>query len=133
MRPVRFVCEVSVMRGILSCCVIAVMVAPSVASAQTPTPTPTPVQTPVPAAPPPAQETPTPAAPAARTNVFNPDISVLANFVGAVGKNGGPERSLQLTEVEVALSSVVDPYGRADFFLAATPEGVEVEEGYITF
>jgi hypothetical protein len=28
---------------------------------------------------------------------------------------------------------VVDPYARADFFLAATPEGVEVEEGFITF
>ena len=31
------------------------------------------------------------------------------------------------------MSSVVDPHARADFFLAASPEGLEVEEGYITF
>ena len=100
--------------------------APSKASAQTPTPTPTPV--------PQATPTPTPTpAPSARTNVFNPDTSVIANFVGAFGRNGGPERSFQLTEAEVAMSAVVDPYARADFFLAASSEGLEVEEGYITF
>jgi hypothetical protein len=74
-----------------------------------------------------------PGTPAQRSNVFNPDISVIANFVGAAGKNGGEERSLQLTEVELSLRSVVDSYARADFFLAASPEGVEVEEGFITF
>lgn len=102
------------------------LIAPSKASAQTPTPTPTPV--------PQATPTPTPTpAPSARTNVFNPDTSVIANFVGAFGRNGGPERSFQLTEAEVAMSAVVDPYARADFFLAASSEGLEVEEGYITF
>jgi hypothetical protein len=112
--------------------------APSVAVAQTPTPTPTPspqatpTATPTPA-PVPAQEPVVQAPPPARTNVFNPDTSVIANFVGAFGKNGGPERSFQLTEAELALSSVVDPYARADFFLAASSEGLEVEEGYITF
>ena len=99
-----------------------------------PTPTPTPAATPAPTpTPEPVQEPAVQSAPAARSNVFNPDISLIANFVGAAGKNGGPERSLQLTEAELALSSVVDPYARADFFLAASSEGLEIEEGYITF
>src|SRR5690606_22933554 len=29
--------------------------------------------------------------------------------------------------------AIVDPYARADFFFAVSPEGIEVEEGYITF
>ena len=35
--------------------------------------------------------------------------------------------------MEAAFQAIVDPYARADFFLAASPEGLEVEEGYITF
>ncbi|HUR20041.1 MAG TPA: hypothetical protein VMZ90_04480 [Vicinamibacterales bacterium] len=125
-------------RKILSCCVAAVLLTPGVALAQggqpPPTPTPTPTATPTPTpAPDPVQEPAVQSAPAQRSNVFNPDTSVIANFVAAAGKNGGPERSFRLTEAELALSAVVDPYARADFFLAATPEGLEVEEGYITF
>ena len=44
-----------------------------------------------------------------------------------------PRPALQLEEAEVSLQAVVDPYARADFFLAASPEGLEVEEGFITF
>ena len=40
---------------------------------------------------------------------------------------------MQLSEVEAAFQAIVDPYAKADFFLAAGPEGAEVEEGYITF
>jgi hypothetical protein len=40
---------------------------------------------------------------------------------------------MQLTEAEVAFQAVVDPYARADFFLSATPEGLDVEEGFLTF
>mgnify|MGYP003694557429 CR=1 FL=1 len=29
--------------------------------------------------------------------------------------------------------AVVDPYARADFFISFAEEGVEVEEGFITF
>ena len=35
--------------------------------------------------------------------------------------------------MKTAFQAVVDPYARADFFLSAGPEGLEVEEGYITF
>jgi hypothetical protein len=68
------------------------------------------------------------------SKVFNPDTSVLANFVGVTGKNPMSDQpSLQLSEVEAAFQAVVDPYARADFFLSAGPEGLEVEEGFITF
>ncbi len=71
---------------------------------------------------------------AARSNVFNPDISVIGNFLAVMGKNPfNAQPSLQLSEAEVAFQAVVDPYSRADFFVAVGPEGAEVEEGFITF
>jgi hypothetical protein len=74
------------------------------------------------------------AAPAGSSKIFNPDTSVIGNFVGVAGKNPASDQPpLSLTEVEAAFQAVVDPYARADFFLAASPEGLEVEEGYITF
>ncbi len=76
----------------------------------------------------------TPAAGATGSKVFNPDMSVVGNFVGAAGDNPlSDQPSLLLSEVEAAFQAVVDPYARADFFLSATPDGLEVEEGYITF
>lgn len=70
----------------------------------------------------------------ASSKVFNPDMSVNGNFVGAAGKNPvDPIPSLQLSEVEASFQAIVDPYARADFFLSASPEGLNVEEGYITF
>jgi hypothetical protein len=69
-----------------------------------------------------------------RTNAFNPDTSVVANFVAAAGRNPfSSQPSLQLSEAEVAFNAVVDPYARADFYLAAGPEGLEIEEGFLTF
>ena len=81
----------------------------------------------------PPPQTPQPT-PARASNVFNPDISVNGNFIAAAGKNPFATLSpMQLSEVEAAFQAVVDTYARADFFLAAGPEGLEVEEGYITF
>jgi len=72
--------------------------------------------------------------PAASSRAFNPDISVIGNFLGTVGENEmSDEPALQLTEVEIAFQADVDPYSRADFYVAAWPEGVEIEEGFITF
>jgi hypothetical protein len=68
------------------------------------------------------------------SKIFNPDIAVIGNFVGAAGRNEiDPRPALQLDEAEVSLQAVVDPYARADFFLAASPEGLEIEEGFLTF
>lgn len=75
-----------------------------------------------------AQQTPQPG------KVFNPDISVNGNFIAAGGRNPFATLSpLQLSEVEAAFQAVVDPYARADFFVAIGDEGAEVEEGFITF
>jgi hypothetical protein len=38
-----------------------------------------------------------------------------------------------MSEAEGSFQAIVDPYARADFFLAFSPEGVEIEEGFITF
>ena len=97
------------------------------AEAQAAAPAPVP---PVPAAP----DAATPAAPLANAKVFNPDMSVIGNFVGVAGKNDHSDQPpFGLSEVEAAFQAVVDPYARADFFLAASPEGLEVEEGFVTF
>jgi hypothetical protein len=69
----------------------------------------------------------------ALSKIFNPDIAVIGNFLGAVGDNPvNPAPALALDEVEGTFQAVVDPYARADFFLAFSPEGVEIEEGYLT-
>ena len=70
----------------------------------------------------------------ALSKIFNPDIAVIGNFVGAAGRNAiEPMPALKLNEAEVSLQAIVDPYARADFFLAASPEGLELEEGFLTF
>lgn len=66
--------------------------------------------------------------------VFNPDTSVIANFLSTSGRNPfSDEPSLALDEAEISFQAIVDPYSRADFFIAVGAEGVEVEEGFITF
>ncbi|MFQ5662986.1 MAG: hypothetical protein ACE5HL_04060 [Terriglobia bacterium] len=66
--------------------------------------------------------------------ILNPDIGVIGNFTGAVGRNRvNPLPALSLQESEVSLQAIVDPFARADFFLAIGEEGIEVEEGYVTF
>jgi hypothetical protein len=70
----------------------------------------------------------------ALSKIFNPDMAVIGNFLGAAGKNDVEAApALELHEAEVSLQAIVDPYARADFFLAASPEGLEIEEGFLTF
>lgn len=70
----------------------------------------------------------------AQARALNPDIGVIGNFIGASGRNPiNPFKSLSLQESEVSLQAIVDPYARADFFLAIGEQGIEVEEGYVTF
>jgi hypothetical protein len=76
-----------------------------------------------------------PAGDAAMTSSYwNPAMSVIGNFIGVAGNAGDadPLPSAELSESEIALSAVVDPYARADLFLAFGEEGVEVEEGFVT-
>ena len=71
---------------------------------------------------------------ASMSKALNPDIGIVGSFLGATGRNQvNPFPSLSLQESEVSLQAIVDPYARADFFLAIGEEGIEVEEGYVTF
>ena len=70
----------------------------------------------------------------AAAKVLNPDISVIGDFLGAAGNGanrGAP--SLEMHESEVGFQEVIDPYARADFFISFGEQGVNLEEGYLTF
>jgi hypothetical protein len=96
--------------------------------APAPTPTPAPEPEPPPAAPAPAP------APAVNPTFFNPAIAVIGNFLASAGNNPvQPSPAFQVEESEISFQAVVDPYARADLFLSFTNDGVEVEEGYVTF
>ena len=70
----------------------------------------------------------------AMSKIFNPDMAVIGNFLGAVGDNKVESApALELHEAELSLQAIVDPYARADFFLSASPNGLEIEEGFVTF
>ena len=65
---------------------------------------------------------------------LNPDISVIGDFIGALGHNPfAPEPAFQMHESEVGFQAIIDPYARGDFFISFGEEGVNLEEGYITF
>lgn len=69
----------------------------------------------------------------ASARLLNPAVSVIGNFLGAVGRNPVDARpSLEMAESEAAFSAAVDPYARADFFLSFGEHGVELEEGFLT-
>jgi hypothetical protein len=112
-----------------------------------PEPSPSPSPSPEPEAPPPSTEVPPGAAGAggpsgplpvygpASSKVFNPDIAVIGDFLGAMGKNDSDRAtpSLEMHETEASFQAIVDPYARADFFLVFAPDEVGVEEGFVTF
>jgi len=69
----------------------------------------------------------------ASSKVFNPDMAVIGNFIGTTGENKVESApSLEMHEAEVTFQAVVDPYARADVFLSASPDGLEIEEGFLT-
>jgi len=65
---------------------------------------------------------------------LNPDISAIGDFISVAGHNPvQPSPSLQMHESEIGVQAIIDPYARGDFFLSFGEEGVDLEEGYITF
>jgi hypothetical protein len=71
------------------------------------------------------------------SKVFNPDTSVIGNFLGKAGQRNPFEfgaddirQPMNLDEAEVAFQAFVDPYLKGNFFLSVTKEGIDVEEGY---
>jgi len=76
----------------------------------------------------------------AAAKALNPDISVIGDFIGAAGNSPAlplaiqqPFPALQMHESELGLQAIIDPYARGDFFISFGEEGVDLEEGYITF
>jgi hypothetical protein len=66
--------------------------------------------------------------------VFNPDMAMIGNFLGAAGHNEvAPSKALEMRESEMSLQAVIDPYARADFYLSFGEQGVDLEEGFATF
>jgi len=71
---------------------------------------------------------------AASSKVFNPDIAVIGDVLGAAGHNEvNPSPAFEMHEAEASFQAVVDPYARADFFVSFGEQGVELEEGFVTF
>jgi hypothetical protein len=106
---------------------------PMASPAVTPPPAPASVE---PVAPPSPQATQTQNYGGATSNakLLNPDISLIGDFIGTMGHNPvAPSPSLELHESEVGMQAIIDPYARADVFISFGEEGVNVEEGYVTF
>jgi len=65
-----------------------------------------------------------------------PDISAISDFVADLSPDGSTQEDgsrFTIREVELALSSVVDPFFRADFILGLSDlEGIAIEEAYAT-
>ena len=97
--------------------VVAAVVAHGPSSAS-PQETPKTAQPPVPDQPPapatPPEAPPTLGSAVSNNKVFNPDIAVIGDFLGAAGTNEvNPVPALEMHESELALQAVVDPYSRA--------------------
>lgn len=109
--------------------------APTATSAPaTPAPAPT-AASDAPPAPPAYMPDPSAAAASAAANskVFNPDMAMIGNFLGAAGRNVvNPSPALEMAESEASFQAVVDPYARGDFFLSFGEQGVDLEEGFVT-
>jgi hypothetical protein len=78
----------------------------------------------------------------AAAKALNPDISAIGDFIsdaghyptppGSVSRQAGAQ-SLNMHESELGFQAIIDPYARGDFFISFGEEGVELEEGYVTF
>ena len=80
------------------------------------------------------ERAPVPVAPPTNSKIFNPDIAVVGNLLGAAGRNTiDPGPAIEMAESEASFQAIVDPYARADFFMAFGEEGVDLEEGFLTF
>ena len=71
------------------------------------------------------------------SSAMNPNIGIITKFTGDAIVAGESDESegFRLHEVETSFQMVIDPYARADIFVAVVPEeeAVELEEAFITF
>lgn len=68
---------------------------------------------------------------------LNPDISLIGDFLIRPGARDAGVNALSLREAELGIQAAVDPYSRADIFLAVEEEegkfNVDIEEAFLTF
>jgi len=70
----------------------------------------------------------------AAAKALNPDISMIGDFIATTGQNREVSAPvMEMHESELGVQAIIDPYARGDFFLSFGEEGVNLEEGYITF
>lgn len=70
------------------------------------------------------------------SNLLNPNISAVGWLQAEAGRSASEEAApaFAFKEAEIAVQSVIDPYTRADIFLAVEGEGgIELEEGYLSW
>lgn len=74
------------------------------------------------------------------SKVFNPDTSVIGNFLGKAGRanpyefgSNAMRPPFELDEAEIAFQAFIDPYAKGNFFFSVTRQGIDVEEGYANF
>ena len=97
---------------------------PSAPAPAAPAPTPPPPPAEAAAAPPPPEAPPSPPpaatpSPSAFAKVFNPDMAVIGNMLGAAARTPWSQSdALSLAETEASFQAIVDPYARADFFIS---------------
>ncbi len=73
-------------------------------------------------------------APQQASNILNPNISVVTNLLSTFGNDKSLEgKVFTFDEAELGLQAVIDPYARADIFIAFGTEEIELEEGYFTW
>ncbi len=69
-----------------------------------------------------------------QAKALNPDISLIGDFLASAGHNPvRPVPTLEMHETELGLQAIIDPYARGDVFISFGEEGVNLEEGYLTF
>lgn len=70
----------------------------------------------------------------AAAKALNPDISMIGDFIATTGHNRVVSAPvMEMHESELGVQAIIDPYARGDFFLSFGENGVNLEEGFITF
>jgi hypothetical protein len=64
-------------------------------------------------------------------NRLNPEISATGIFLASTRSDNRDEFNLQATEIDI--QSALDPYSRTRWIIGIGKEGVEIEEGYVTY
>jgi hypothetical protein len=81
---------------------------------------------------PPAETAPPPSPGPRSANLLNPEISATGDVRIVAAENVRGDNTIA-REFEFAFQSALDPYSNTKIFLAASDEGVEIEEGYIYY